>query len=82
MGEKEEMITLPITCTQAWIILACAIFAVGLYIILTFDYTVRGDIPLFTLGLFMVGFPSAFGIGASVWYSGVFIGKHVRCKCE
>ena len=76
------MITLPVTCTQSWIILTCAVFLIGLYLITSFDYTVSEDIPLFTLGLFMAGFTGLFGAGTLVWYSGVFIGKHVRCKCE
>lgn len=73
------MYTLPITCNQVWIILACVVFIIGLPLV--FTYYMVDPLP-FVLGAFMVGLPSAFGIGAFVWYSGVFIGKHVRCKCK
>lgn len=76
------MITLPITCKQAWIIFAVVVFLVGLYFAITFqDTKIVDNRPYFVLGLFMVGFPSAFGIGAFVYYTGCFIGNHVRCKC-
>jgi len=76
------MITLPITCTQLGIILACAVFLIGLYLIFNFDYTVSADIPFFTLGMFMAGFTGIMGLCTLGWYSCVFISKHVRCKCE
>ena len=77
------MITLPITCNQVWIIITCIIFLVGLFFVISYHDNLGGaNIVLFTVGLFMVGLPSALGIGAFVWYTGVFIEKHVRCKCE
>jgi len=77
------MYTLPITCKQAWIIFACALFLVGLYLIITFqDTKIIDNRPYFVLGFFMVGFPTAIGIVVFIWYTGVFITNHVRCKCQ
>ena len=77
------MITLPVTCNQVWIIFACIVFLIGLFFVISYYDNLGGaNIVLFTAGLFMVGLPSALGIGAFVWCTGVFIDKHVRCKCD
>ncbi len=73
------MITLPVTCQQLCIIILCAMFACGVYLMYD-NYPV--DKPLFTLGMFTAGFPTVIGICYFIWYSYEFLDKNVRCKCK
>ena len=73
------MYTLPLTCNQLGIILLCVMFVGGFYMM--YD-TYPENIIIFSIGIFVAGIPTVIGIVYLIWYSGVFITKHVRCKCE
>ena len=74
------MYTLPVTCKQLCIISLCVMFAGGVY--LMYDNYNLDDIPLFTLGMFVAGFPTVVGLVCFIWYGGLFVTKNVRCKCN
>ncbi len=74
------MIVLPVTCKQLGIISLCVMFAVGIYM-MWIGFPV-GNIPVFTTGIFVAGFPTVIGICCFIWYSYVFLDKNVKCKCE
>ncbi len=74
------MIVLPVTCKQLGMISLCVMFAGGVYMMhISYD---DHNIPVFTTGVFVAGFPVVIGLVCFIWYSYVFLDKHVRCKCE
>ena len=75
------MYTLPVTCKQLAIILLCAMFAGGIYM-MWYSYLDFDAIAIFTIGMFVAGFPTVIGIVYFIWYSYVFLDKNVKCKCE
>lgn len=72
------MITLPVTCKQLGIISLCIMFVIGIAMMWN---TYPTNIPVFSTGIFVAGFPTVIGICCFIWYSYVFLDKHVRCKC-
>ncbi len=75
------MYTLPITCKQLSTVILCAIFASGIYL-MWYSYLDFDHIWVFTLGMFVTGFPTVVGMCYFIWYSYAFLNKNVRCKCE
>ena len=73
------MYTLPVTCEQLATITLCILFAGGIYMM--WD-TYLTDSWIFTLGVFMTGFPTVIGLACLVWYSLSWLNKNVRCKCN
>jgi len=72
--------TLPITCKQGAIILLCAMFIGGIYMM--WDTYHRDTIWIYSIGMFVMGFPTVVGICCGLWYSYAFIDKHVQCRCD